>query len=56
MRSSPLTLIGTRFPTLKVVGQRRVRKLKKADELIALLRQLVTISDEEDARSLLTPQ
>jgi hypothetical protein len=49
-------LIETRFPALIGLGRQRVKALTKADELNDLLKQLLLVSDEEAARSLLTSQ
>ena len=54
LRISILAIIESRFPALVGLAKQRVRALTKVDELTALLRQLLTVSDEEAARSLLT--
>jgi predicted transposase YdaD len=56
LQGSILILIETRFPALVGLGRQRVKALTKADELNELLKQLLLVSDEEDARSLLTSQ
>lgn len=56
LQLSVLTIIETRFPALKGLGRQRVKALKNADELNELLKQLLLVSDEEAARSLLTLQ
>ncbi len=49
-----LTIIEARFPALLELAQQRVKTLTNVDELTALLRQVLAVSDEEAARSLLT--
>ncbi|SRR6266487_16592 len=54
LRISILTITEARFPALVGLARQRVKTLKKADELTALLKQLLAVSDEAAARSLLT--
>ncbi|SRR6266487_1493288 len=54
LQGSILTIIETRFPALLGLAQQRVKALTNVDELTALLRQMLAVSNEEAARSLLT--